>query len=46
RYLNAVVTLKHTFPAGSSYSIYDQFVAIHMGVFSLRFGSGVQGGVD
>ncbi len=37
RYCNAVVTLKHTFPGGSSVSIYDQFVAIHVCVWGLRF---------
>jgi len=37
RYCNAVVSLKHTFPGGSSVSIYDQFVAIHVCVWGLRF---------
>ena len=37
RYCKAVVTLKHTFPGGSSVSIYDQFVAIHVCVWGLRF---------
>ncbi len=46
RYCNAIVTLKHTFPAGSSVSIYDQFVAIHLCVWGLRFGSGPAGGTD
>lgn len=35
RFLNAVITLKHTFAAGSAVSIYDQFVAIHLGVTQL-----------
>ena len=34
RYLNAIITLKHTFPAGSNVSIYDQFVAVHWGVYN------------
>ena len=46
RYCNAVVTLKHTFPAGSNVSIYDQFVAIHICVWGLRFGTGPAGGTD
>ena len=46
RYLNAVVTLKHTFPAGSSVSIYDQFVAMHLCVWGLRGGTGPAGGTD
>ena len=41
RYCNAVVTLKHTFPGGSNVSIYDQFVAIHLCVWGLRYGAGV-----
>ena len=35
RFLNAVITLKHTFAAGSNVSIYDQFVAIHQGITQL-----------
>ena len=47
RYCNAVVTLKHTFPGGSSVSIYDQFVAIHICVWGLRFStSGPAAGTD
>jgi tyrosinase len=46
RYCNAVVTLKHTFPGGSNVSIYDQFVAIHVCVWGLRFGTGPAGGTD
>jgi len=46
RYCNAIVTLKHTFPGGSSVSIYDQFVAIHLCVWGLLFGSGPAGGTD
>ena len=46
RYCNAVVTLKHTFPGGSSVSIYDQFVAMHLCVWGLRFGTGSAGGTD
>lgn len=37
RYCNAIVTLKHTFPGRSDVSIYDQFVAIHVCVWGLRF---------
>ena len=37
RYCRAIVTLKHTFPAGSAVSIYDQFVAMHIGVWGLTF---------
>ncbi len=44
RLLNAFVTLKHTFPAGSNVSVYDQFVAIHYGV--TRLVSGPQAGID
>lgn len=40
RFNRAVVTLKHTFPPGASVSVYDQFVAIHFGVFGLRFDTG------
>ena len=40
RYCNAVVTIKHTLPGGSSVSIYDQFVAIHVCVWGLRFSTG------
>ncbi|KKL05218.1 hypothetical protein LCGC14_2608230, partial [marine sediment metagenome] len=29
-YCNAIVALKHTLPAGSTVSVYDQFVAIHI----------------
>ena len=46
RYLNAVVTLKHTFPAGSSVSIYDQLVAMHLCVWGLLGGTGPAGGTD
>ena len=47
RYCNAVVTLKHTFPGGSNVSIYDQFVAIHVCVWGLRFSTtGPAAGVD
>ncbi|MDH5325610.1 MAG: tyrosinase family protein [Gammaproteobacteria bacterium] len=47
RYLNAVVALKHTFPAGSGVSIYDQFVAMHWCVWGLGLGgTGPAAGVD
>ena len=47
RYCNAVVSLKHTFPGGSGVSIYDQFVAMHLCVWGLRFStSGPATGVD
>ena len=46
RYCTAIVTLKHTIPPGSTVSIYDQFVAMHLCVWGLRFGTGPQGGVD
>ncbi len=48
RYCDAVVTLKHTFPGGSSVSIYDQFVAIHLCVWGLRLvgSTGPAAGVD
>ena len=45
-FMNACVALKHTFAPGSNISIYDQFVAIHVGVAQLRAGTGVQGGID
>lgn len=35
RFLRAVISLKHTFPAGSDVSIYDQFVLVHWGVTKL-----------
>lgn len=41
---DAIVVLKHTFPPGSDVSIYDQFVAIHLGVTELI--SGPQAGID
>lgn len=41
RLMRAVVTLKHSFAAGSDVSIYDQFVAIHVAVRGL---SGAQTG--
>ncbi len=44
RFLNAVITLKHTFPAGSTVSVYDQFVAIHLGVTQLTGAQNVDGG--
>ena len=40
RFMNAVVTLKHTFPGGSNVSVYDQFVAIHQAVTRLRWAGG------
>ena len=47
RYCRAIVTLKHTFPGGSTVSIYDQFVAMHVCVWGLRFGtSGPAAGTD
>ncbi len=46
RFLNAIVTLKHTFPPDSNVSVYDQFVAIHLGVVQLRWGTGPAAGVD
>ncbi len=36
RFLTAVVTLKHTFPPGSGISVYDMFVALHVGVTQLN----------
>ena len=46
-YCNAIVALKHTFPPGSAVSIYDEFVAIHVCVWGLRFGTtGPAAGVD
>ncbi len=35
RLLGAIITLKHTFAPGSNVSVYDQFVAIHLGVTEL-----------
>ena len=32
RFCNALVALKHTYAAGSTVSIYDQFVAVHLAV--------------
>jgi len=46
RFLNAVVALKHTFAAGSSISLYDQIVAIHIGVVQLIWGAGPGSGRD
>lgn len=46
RYCNAVIALKHTFPGGSTVSIYDQFVAMHLCVWGLRGGTGPSGGTD
>ena len=46
RYCKAIVILKHTFPAGSRVSIYDQFVAMHLCVWGLKFGWGPAGGTD
>ena len=46
RFLNAVVALKHTFAAGSSISLYDQIVAIHIGVVQLIWGVGPGSGRD
>jgi tyrosinase len=46
RFLEAVVALKHTFPAGSDVSVYDQFVAMHLGVVQLIWGTGPAAGVD
>lgn len=47
-YMNACVALKHTFSAGSSISVYDQFVAIHIGVAQLRspVATGPAAGID
>ena len=39
RYCRAVVALKHTYAPGSSVSIYDEFVAMHVCVWGLRFGT-------
>ncbi len=46
RFLNAIVALKHTFAAGSSISLYDQIVAIHIGVVQLIWGAGPGSGGD
>ena len=47
RYCKAIVVLKHTFAPGSTVSIYDQFVAIHVCVSGLRFSTtGPAAGVD
>ena len=47
RYCNAIVALKHTFPPGSTVSVYDQFVAIHVCVWGLQFStSGPAAGTD
>ena len=48
RYCKAIVALKHTKPAGSNVSIYDQFVAVHLCVWGLRLAgsSGPAAGVD
>ncbi len=46
RFINALVTLKHSFTPGSDISIYDSFVAMHLGVWQLRWGTGDAGGVD
>lgn len=43
RYMTAVVELKHSFPAGSNVSIYDQFVAIHLAVTQLTGAQTVDG---
>lgn len=44
--INAFVTLKHTFAPGSDISIFDTFVAIHLGVWQLLWGTGDAAGVD
>lgn len=44
RLMKAIISLKHTYSAGSSISIYDQFVALHLGV--TRIISGPQTGID
>jgi tyrosinase len=44
RFINALHTLKTTVPAGSQTNIYDQFVAIHLGVASLFFSPQTLGG--
>ncbi|KAF3887742.1 MULTISPECIES: tyrosinase family protein [Nostocales] len=36
-FVNALQTLKHTFPEGSQLSIYDQFVAVHVAAMGLMF---------
>ena len=43
RLLNAIITLKHTFAPGSTVSVYDQFVAIHLGVTGLTDAQTVDG---
>ena len=43
RLLRAFISLKHTFPAGSNVSIYDQFVAIHQAVTRLTGAQTVDG---
>lgn len=46
RFIQAMIGLKHSFAPGSDISIYDTFVAIHVGVYQLRTGSGPGGGRD
>ena len=47
RYCNAIIALKHTVTPQSAVSIYDQFVALHVCVWGLRFGvTGTAAGVD
>ncbi len=43
RLLGAIITLKHTFAPGSTVSVYDQFVAIHLGVTGLTGAQTVDG---
>ncbi|GAB1539503.1 hypothetical protein NUACC21_21700 [Scytonema sp. NUACC21] len=41
-FVNALQTLKHTYPEGSQQSIYDRFVAVHVAAMGLMF-DGAQG---
>jgi tyrosinase len=42
-FVNAVLTLKNTFTSGSEISVYDQFVATHLGAMGLMEGMGGKG---
>ncbi|KAN0047287.1 hypothetical protein ACTA71_001669 [Dictyostelium dimigraforme] len=39
KFLSAVLGLKNIFPNNSKYSVYDQFVILHMGAVSIALGS-------
>ncbi|BAY48152.1 tyrosinase [Scytonema sp. HK-05] len=43
-FVNAVKTLKNTIPPGSNVSLYDQFIAVHLG--AMTFSSMLPGGID